>query len=122
MRDSSSQFFLATVLLTMLSFSIFTYNLVSTSFAYDYSRSGGDNDDNHSGDSSSDHMDNRRDRGHSGDSNSNDDGNGRDHDHSDDTNSGEGKASDSMSQADDSYGASSDDTQSGESASKEGKP
>jgi hypothetical protein len=122
MRDSSSQFFLATVLLTMLSFSIFTYNLVSTSFAYDYSRSGGDNDDNHSGDSSSDHMDNRRDRGHSGDSNSNDDGKWRDHDHSDDTNSGEGKASDSMSQADDSYGASSDDTQSGESASKEGSP
>ena len=122
MRDSSSQFFLATVLLTMLSFSIFTYNLVPSSFAYDYSPFGDDNDDNHSGDSSSDDRDNRRDRGHSGDSNSDDDGNWRDHDHSDDTNSGEGEASDSMSQAGDSYGASSDDTQSGDSASQEGSP
>lgn len=120
MRNSSSQLFLATVLLTMLSFSIFTYNLVPASFAYDYSPFGDDNDDNHSGDSSSDDSDNRRDRGHSGDSNSNDDGNWRDHDHSDDTNSGEGKASDSTSQAGDSYGASSDDTQSGESATREG--
>jgi hypothetical protein len=116
MRDSSSQFFLASVLLTMLCFSIFTYNLVPTSFAYDYSHLGDDNDDSHSGGSSSDHMDNRRDRGHSGDSNSNDDGNWRDHDHSDDTNSGDGEASDSMSQA------SSDDTQSGDSASQEGSP
>jgi hypothetical protein len=122
MRNSSSQFFLATVLLTMLSFSIFTYNLVPASFAYDYSPFGDDNDDNHSGDISSDHMDNRRDRGHSGDSNSNDDGNWRDHDHSDDTNSAEGEASDSTSQAGDSYGASSDDTQSGVSASQEGSP
>jgi len=120
MRDSSSQFFLATVLLIMLSFSIFTYNLVPASFAYDYSPFGDDNDDNHTGDSSSDDRDNRRDRGHSGDSNSDDDGNWRDHDHSDDTNSGEGKASDSTSQAGDSYGASSDDTQSGESTTREG--
>jgi hypothetical protein len=114
MRDSSSQFFLATVLLTMLSFSIFSYYLVPSSFAYDYSHFGGDNDDSHSGDSSSDRRDNRRDRGHSGDSNSNDAGNWRDHDHSGDTNSGDGEASDSMSQA------SSDDTQSGEPASQEG--
>src|SRR6476661_3338381 len=121
MHDSSSQFFLATVLLTMLSFSIFTYNLVP-SFAYDYSPFGDDNDDNHSGDSSSDDRDNRRDRGHSDDSNSDDDGNWRDHDHSGDTNSAEGEASDSMSQAGDSYGASSDDTQSGDSASQEGSP
>ena len=106
----------------MLSFSIFTYNLVPSSFAYDYSPFGDDNDDNHSGDSSSDDRDNRRDSGHSGDSNSDDDGNWRDHDHSDDTNSGEGKASDSTSQAGDSYGGSSDDTQSGESASQEGSP
>jgi hypothetical protein len=122
MRDSSSQFFLATVLLIMLSFSIFTYYLVPASFAYDYSPFGDNNDNNHSGDSSSDDRDNRRDRGHSGDSNSDDDGNWRDHDHSEDTNSGEGKASDSTSQADDSYGASSDDTQSGGSASQEGSP
>jgi hypothetical protein len=122
MRNSSSQFFLATILLTMLSFSIFTYNLVPASFAYDYSPFGDDNDDNHSGDSSSDDSDNRRDRGHSGDSNSNDDGNWRDHDHSDDTNSGKGEASDSTSQAGDSYGASSDETQSGVSASHEGSP
>jgi hypothetical protein len=122
MRDSSSQFFLATVLLITISFSIFTYSLVPASFAYDYSPFGDDNDDNHSGDSSSDDSDNRRDRGHSGDSNRNDDGNWRDHDHSDDTNSAEGEASDSMSQAGDSYGASSDDTQSGVSVSQEGSP
>ncbi|MGA9927533.1 MAG: hypothetical protein WBP96_02930, partial [Nitrososphaeraceae archaeon] len=70
-----------------------------------YSPFGNDNDDNHSGDSNSD-----------------DDGNWRDHDHSDVTNSGEGEASDSMSQAGDSYGASSDDTQSVDSASQEGSP
>lgn len=121
MRDRSSQFFLATVLLIMLSFSIFTYNLVPASFAYDYSPFGDDNDDN-SGDSSSGDKDNRRDRGHSGDSNSDDDGNWRDHDHSDDTNSADGKASDSMSQPGDSHGASSDDTQTGESVSQEGSP
>ena len=61
-----------------------------------------------------------RDRGHSDDSNSGDDNNWRDHDHSGDTNSGEGRASDSTSQADNSYGSPTDDTQSGESSSQEG--
>jgi hypothetical protein len=115
MRDSSSQLFLATVVLIMLSFSIFTYNYVPASFAYDNRRFGDNNDDNHSGDGSTHDRDNRR-LSHSGESNSEHD-NWRDHDHSDDTNSGEGKATDSMGQASDSYGAPSDDTQSGESSS-----
>ncbi|MEP6575922.1 MAG: hypothetical protein ABJB85_05795 [Nitrososphaerota archaeon] len=119
MRDSSSQLVLATVVLIMLSFSIFTYPYIPASLAYDYSPFD-NHEDNHSGDSNSDDEDSSRDHGHSGDSNSGNDNNWRDHGHSDDTNSGDGKASDSLGQADDLNGANSDDTQSGESSSQEG--
>jgi hypothetical protein len=122
MRDSSSQFVLATVVLIILSFSIFTYPYMPASFAYDYSPFGDNNDDNQSGDSNTGDDDNWRDHEQSGDSNTGDDDNWRDHEQSGDSNSGEGKASDSLGQADDSYGASSDDTQSGESSSQEGSP
>ena len=130
MGDSSSQFVLATVVLSILSFSILTYYYVPSSFAYDYSPFGDDND-NHSGDSNTDNGDNRRDRGHSdadswrdnghsGESNSGDGDNWGDNDYSGDTNGGEGKVSDNLGQADGSHGASSSDSQSGNSAYQEG--